>query len=266
MKTNAIIRIIVWSLVLILLTGILLAGLGVYYFSFIPGTHSQSGFVTYDGTAEIHVDAATIRKVKIEWVSDSITIRPGDVDDLVFAEPDGLDDEWKMTYEQSGDQVTIHYSSHKNMSFGINVHIPSKPLTVTVPREWSGKLLKIETVSSEVDIRDLAPLSELKIEIVSGETVCENLSCDTLDLESVSGSIRYAGQVGSVDAETVSGDCTLVLPADIPGFTAKCDGLSGKVRCDFPGQLEDKTVIYGDGSCHIKMDSVSGNLAIEKAA
>ena len=60
--------------------------------------------------------------------------------------------------------------------------------------------------------------------------------------------------------DTVSGDIQLVLPEDITGYSISRDSVSGSVNTnDFGNALN-----YGDGYTKIELDSVSGNLTVEK--
>ena len=118
MKTNAIIRIILFSLAILILLGILLIGLGAGYLvtnaekvseSLISNLISDydtgkdfwdnfsSGDII-DKTASVY--AGDIRDISIDWVSGSITIMPGKDDKITISESQVSSDKYKLIWKK----------------------------------------------------------------------------------------------------------------------------------------------------------------------
>ena len=55
----------------------------------------------------------------------------------------------------------------------------------------------------------------------------------------------------------------LTLPADC-GFSASMDSLSGNITTEFETTNVNGSYVYGDGSCIIDADTMSGNITIRK--
>ena len=153
MKTNAIIRIIILSMVILILLGILFAGLGIG--SLIA--RWTSDVITSDettitgGTASVSPDQ--VRNLNIEWVSGSITIQPGDTNVILIRESGNFPEDDHMVWHQSGNTLTIQFSKAK-ISVGIEFNF-SKDLVITVPRDWQCEDLDITSVSAKIEVFDL---------------------------------------------------------------------------------------------------------------
>ena len=63
----------------------------------------------------------------------------------------------------------------------------------------------------------------------------------------------------------MSGDLELTLP-EYCGFTVSMDAMSSDFTSDFPTTMQNGNHIYGDGSCSISIDAMSGDVAIRKGA
>lgn len=262
MKGNAITRIVLYSILLLVLIGILLAGLGIGLFvrglEYIPwpsfdgisgGTVSDSG----------SVDADLIREIEVNWVGGSIIIEPGDTDTITFSETSHGSGSRQMVWKQSGGKLRIQFSNQR-WSFDVRADY-SKDLVITVPRDWAGEQLNINCVSADATVR--------------------GIQFSSVDFETVSGDLRYTGVCAKLDCESVSGNCIAVLTAaprevsldsvsgnlditlpDGTGYSATIDSLSGRLSSDFLSAYGDHT--YGDGRCRIDADTLSGDVVIRK--
>lgn len=293
MKTNAIIRIILFSIAILVLLGILLAGLlfGLYSYdinSFMQSTttKNQELPVASDGlTSQGAVSAEEIKDIEIEWVAGSITIQPDEnTDQITIAETDAGNDKYRMVYRQSGDTLKIQYckDSITFPSFGINVNI-SKDLVITVPKDWVCKELDIDAAAANVEVNDLTIQS---VEFDGASGTCDFVNCQVgqLDLDGASGDIHFTGTLNTLDFDGASASCTinvtnvpdkitmdgmsgdldLTLPDDC-GFTVSIDALSSDFHSDFPTVLSNGNYVYGDGRCRISFNGMSGDLTIRKA-
>ena len=284
MKSNAIIRIVIFSLVILILLGLLGTGLafGIYKVNF-----RNSSYTIADGTVSNSgsVDASLVRDLTVEWVSGSVTIVPADTDTITFSETGTGLEEKMMVWKQNGDDLIIQFceeSMDDYISFGITAEY-SKDLTIQVPMNWTCKELDIDSVSANVEVSDLT-VSELELENVSGSCQFQNCGMDSVSIDTVSGDFRFDGTVGTLECDAVSANCVLVtanaprsieiegvsgnLDLILPescGFTATLDTMSGNFSSDFSTTSKDGKYVCGDGACYITVSTMSGDITIRKA-
>lgn len=275
-KENAIIRIVIFSIVIILLLGILVAGLGIGTFIGRFRYSTSGGQAVSSG----EVDAAQVKDLNIQWVSGSVTIQPGDTDTIQFSEDADVPEDEKLVWKLNGDTLVIQFCRATIFS-GFEANY-SKNLVVTVPEDWVCGTLELELVSVEAEVTNLTA-NRIEVENVSGECQFEECSTDSFSAETVSGGVDFTGTLRKLSFDTVSADCTAILysapmeleldgvsgnlditlPADC-GFTAEIDSASGTIRSDFSAAVSGDRYSYGDGSCHIDGDTLSGNIVIRK--
>ena len=366
MKSNAIVRIVIWSVVIFVLLAILIAGLGnnlftmfhgstdtVYHSTDVAASESPSGQsdtpiaersvsvvsqtsvytmpntqsasvgalnvgdnVVIDRSEEvgggswIHItspvdgwvnaeclklngvnqtgsvgstDPAAIREIKIEWISGSVTVEPGDVQEITFLESGNGTDKYEMVWKQSGDELVIQYSKDSSIAgFGLHFGDGSKDLTVTVPRGWVCDSLELDTASTDLTVRDMI-IREMEIDSASGTAKFENCTVSSLDVDTASGDVTFSGSLSELDFEaasasftgvlenvpdkvkmdSMSGGLTLTLPEDA-GFTVSLDAMSSDFSSDFPTVMKNKSYVCGDGHCKIDVSAMSGDVSILK--
>lgn len=366
MKSNAIVRIVIWSVVILVLLAILIAGLGnnlftmfhgstdtVYHSTDVAASESPSGQsdtpiaersvsvvsqtsvytmpntqsasvgalnvgdnVVIDRSEEvgggswIHItspvdgwvnaeclklngvnqtgsvgsaDPAAIREIKIEWISGSVTVEPGDVQEITFLESGNGTDKYEMVWKQSGDELVIQYSKDSSTAgFGLHFGDGSKDLTVTVPRGWVCDSLELDTASTDLTVRDMI-IREMEIDSASGTAKFENCTVSSLDVDTASGDVTFSGSLNELDFEaasasftgvlenvpnlikmdSMSGDLTLTLPEGA-GFTVSLDAMSSDFSSDFPTVKKNKSYVCGDGHCKIEVSAMSGDVSILK--
>lgn len=366
MKSNAIVRIVIWSVVILVLLAVLIAGLGSNLFTLFHGNtdtvyHStdvanseppagQSDSLSTDrsvsvvsqtsvytmpngqsktkGTLavgdEVVIDRSevineenwvyitspdtgwipaecvaqdtvsrtgstgsasteAIREIKIEWISGSVTIEPGDVQEITFLESGNGTDKYEMVWKQSGDELVIQYSKDSSTAgFGLHFGDGSKDLTVTVPRGWVCDSLELDTASTDLTVRDMI-IREMEIDSASGTAKFENCTVSSLDVDTASGDVTFSGSLNELDFEaasasftgvlenvpnlikmdSMSGGLTLTLPEDA-GFTVSLDAMSSDFSSDFPTVKKNKSYVCGDGHCKIDVDAMSGDVSILK--
>lgn len=283
MKTNAIIRIVLFSIAILVLAGILFVGLATHFFVI----DTVSGFlpVASDGlTSQGAVKASDVENLEIEWVAGSIVIQPDEnTDQITISETDPGNDKDRMVFKLDGSTLAIQFckESIDFPSFGINTNI-SKDLLITVPADWNCSTLDIEAASADVRANDLT-IREVKFEGASGEFSFSNCTVDDIDVNTVSGNVDFVGTLNHFDCEAVSSDCyvevsnipesicvegvsgnlELYLPDDC-GFTAGINTVSGKVTYDFDTKFDGKHHVYGTGDCEIDLECMSGDVSIRK--
>ena len=259
MKTNAVIRIVLYSIVILLLTGILLSMLGVGQLRFDLGGFSGE-YITGDGA----VDTSQIQNIRIEWVSGDIQVRTAadDSQKIRFHESGNAGEDLRMVWEQKGNTLIIKYSKPKlNIGF---VSTPNKTLQVDIPADWECGSFPLTTVSAGVSIQGLQA-DEIALEGVSAACTVE-CNAKEVSINTVSGecSIRLQGTtVQKINLESVSGDMTVILPDGL-GFTVELDSTSGDLHTDLPTDNRNGKLVYGDGSCQIHAETVSGDVNINK--
>ena len=287
MKTNAIVRIVLFSIAILVLGGILVGGMLLYTFAANTDWGNVSEYVggffaTTDGTVASvgEISAAEVKNIEIDWTSGSVTINKADVDTISFAETPGLDENQKMLWKLQGDTLVISNSRYR-VIIGIS---KSKDLVVTVPMDWDCKDLEIETVSADITVDSLT-VEDVAISAVDGK--CDflgNCAIADLNIETVSGDITFKGTLGKLECEavdadfrgtftsapnrlylnSVDGSFDLKFPVDI-GFTAALNTVSGNFTSYFPTTNSGNRYVCGDGACTIEINSVSGGLTINKA-
>lgn len=258
MKSSAITRIIIWSLVAVILTGVLAWGLlarGFFGFS-LPLFRSSSKGGSYGAGS---FAAAEVDEVHVEWISGKVTIQEGA--NISFEEHSNrsLDEDEQLCYRLSGRTLYIEYTT-RHYWFG---NAPSKDLELTLPRQLSK--LKLELVSADVSMDGDFVIDEVDVETVSGRIGINQLSSRDIAMETVSGKMELT--IGTVpeeiDLDSVSGSMTLYWPTNA-GFTAELESVSGDVESDFATTSRNGKIMYDDGHTKIDGNSVSGDLIIRQ--
>lgn len=215
MKTSIVIRIVCWSLAAILLTGLLVAGLGWHLYG---GDGFWNGFFrleslsgTYTEAGSYTVSVASVRSLDIDWVSGSVTVSSYDGEDIQIVEraQRPLKDKEKLRYELEGSELKIDYTKPK--VFSLFSTVPIKQLEVNIPKSLADKLtdLDVDSASADIVVRGLNA-QDISLETTSGELLAEDVISSELSLNSVSGEIRaHRVQTEELSAETVSGNAVL---------------------------------------------------------
>lgn len=285
MKRNAIARIILYSIAILLLGSILLGGLilntvatNFEWDNFLQGSWTDAGG---ELSSVGSVPSSEIRNIQIDWSTGSITIVPGDVDAITYQETGCKDDNDRMVLAMADDTLIIHFTNTR-VFWGITIDTP-KDLLITVPRDWSCNELEIDVASAQVTIRDLT-IETVDFDGASGVCKFENSQVGHLDMDTASGDVRFNGMLQELDLDAASASCTLVLTqapkridADMAsgdlditlpensGFSMKLDAVSGDFSSDFPTTIQNDCHVYGDGSCRINVSAMSGDVVIRKA-
>lgn len=289
MKTNAIIRIVLFSLAILLLLGILLTGLGVGLFmadfdSSVTSTWHNA--TTGEQGTSVSFDADEIQELEIEWLAGSITITPaGNTDQIHITESAVSDAKYQMVCKQSPGKITIEFSEENFSGFGLSINENiSKDLEILVPADWVCGELDIDAASAAVNADDLV-IKKIDFDSASGMCTFDNCLVDSIDLDTASGDVYFSGTLDTLDVEamsancritvsnvpnridvdTMSGDLDLTLP-EYCGFTVTLDTMSGEFSTDFkvPTSIDEKGFVHGDGACRIHVNAMSGDVAIRK--
>lgn len=286
MKTSAVIRIVIWSLVALILTGVLVAG--VVLKGFWGGSDDFAIGVTgnvYSGDYNIGGGSITepINAVEVDWVSGKIDIAVYDGDTTVIDENEISDEDYKLRYRVENGKLTVH-SEKSGISFGV-IKRPKKELTIKIPRTYAENLreLKINSTSAEININGLTVSEKAEIDTVSGRVSASDFNAASLECDTVSGDIKVSGAIERFDldstsgsaqittsvplkgleTDTVSGNVTVILP-ESSGFSLEFDTVSGDLNSELPLTKKNGKHICKDGSAKFEADSNSGDFTVKK--
>lgn len=204
------------------------------------------------------VSAADINEISVDWISGDISVVEADTDRIAFAEEtDETDSDYLLRYAVIKGELKIKFQKSGTK----NKDNFSKNLKVTVPRKTALRELDIESVSGNVEVKDITA-TEMKIESVSGNIAVSGAAVTKMDFETVSGNIAiyHGGQRGELDLETVSGD--VVLSFASPDFRVEYKTVSGKVNNACGATLDRKTYSLGNATVTGEVETVSGNLEL----
>ena len=104
MKSNAIVRIVLFSIAIVLIAVVLVGVLNIELFSF-RGDGESTTFEAGGGKVPVE----KVRNLCVEWVSGNITIQKGDTQDIIFEETSDGDHAPEMNWKLKGDTLTIQF-------------------------------------------------------------------------------------------------------------------------------------------------------------
>ena len=237
MKHNAIARIIIWSIVIVLILGIMASVIlgRMTFTSLIRGEPAQTSPVkiqtsptvstqpsqtrpeaqttapstqqkTESAAADdvVTVPAEGIRELEINWVSGNIQIQTADVTEIQISESGVTNADCEMQVQTRGEKLSIAFSkgTEKFLGFGLHGEL-SKDLTIKVPQNWECQDLEIDVASAKVDVQNLT-VWELEFNGASGECKFTDCIVDSLDVNTASGDVYFTGRLRDFDCEAAS--------------------------------------------------------------
>ncbi|MBO7252705.1 MAG: hypothetical protein J6V25_08770, partial [Oscillospiraceae bacterium] len=168
MKRNALIRIVLWSILLVVLVSIL-------SISLLPKTPRAEATVAAvtepkpipvettvpsapadpDALSGPNYPAQKIRELEIDWVIGNIMIIPTETDQILIYETNVTDPKDAMVVELEEGSLSIEYCKNwkKIPSFGTDV--PQKDLTIYVPYDWNCSNIEINAASANLNVTGL---------------------------------------------------------------------------------------------------------------
>lgn len=292
MKTSALIRIVVYAFIALVLTGVLVWGIGgnhnMNFFSFNlfggSGTHYNDDDYTIGG-GEVGKDQ--VKEIEVSWTSGDVKIVPyiaetTSPDAITFTEDSGtpLEEDYQMRYKVEDGVLKIKFSK-PNVKFQGIFKSLDKNLVINVPVGTAFTDITIDTVSANINLESIQA-DRFQLETVSGDINSAKVIADSMDAETVSGEIRWTeAKFGTVTAESVSGEINtsfLTMPSDISmdtvsgamtlgfpeneGFQVDYDKVSGDFDCEFNVQISKNMAMYKNGASKINLETVSGNMKI----
>lgn len=284
MKSNATIRIIIFSIVIFILIAVLTVSIAKHIINRNSNTLTLIPAGEGTVTSNFTTSADQVKDIQIEWVAGNITIVPEDTDEITVVETGSYSEKEKMVVQQIGSKLSIQYCEEPiriNFSFGVSVNT-SKDLTITVPKDWVCNELEVDSASADLELSGIT-INELDVNTASGKITVDQSAVGDMSLETVSGDIEFTGTIDtlnchsvsanceitvtnvptSIEMEGVSGNLELTLPSEC-GFTASVETVSGSFSSEFATVSQNDSHIYGDGACRIEMEGVSGNVRINE--
>ena len=287
---SAVVKIVIWSVVFCLLSGILLAGIagGVENLNIfgLPGVHISFGGFTYEDVDEYSVgDAAvkaTVTDLEINWVAGSITVIPSDTDEIRVTEAySGDDNDLRLRWRIKNGKLTVQF--RKSTVFGTSNSV-SKDLTVAIPAAMLESMGDVEITTVSGGVQFTGNADEFTLDAVEGDLTVKG-DIGELEVDAVDGKLTFTGSVRTANVDCVDtditmyldmaaelsfdqvdGDVHLYLSDEIKGFSAELDAISGEISVEGfdVSSVSNKSTRWGDGSLRIEMDGVGAELEIKK--
>ncbi len=284
MKKSAKNRIIIWSVVSVILIGILVIGIcnipsSIYFgssnFRFIgPFAFeaveplNEDEIVQSSDLSSGEYDADEIRSVIVKWRSGRVNIKVCDGGNVSFYEEGRSLDSKPMTCRVTTGGNLELYSPETMWFFNFFSDINSeRVLTVLIPDEKILDRLIINTASAEISVEDIKAQkttlesisgsvtankirgSEMSLSSVSGSVKSVGVMYDDVSINNVSGNTDFLGQCVDFDAQSVSGDITASLSDD--ARKVDIETVSGGADVKLPKEIKGFTADF---------DTTSGNM------
>lgn len=252
MKKIAIFKIVAFSILAVLLTGVLVFGLvnGFTSINCSLGGYHYSNSSTYEiAKGEVSFSRSDIESVEINWVGGKVNVEETSEEKIRFqetySEKTGKDDDNLMRYRVKNNQLTIQFCKSK---WFINPFVRNdKTLTLYLPTQLYEKV-KIATINANIDYqgKESDVYYPLKIDSVSGNIRITQANLSRLNIENVSGRIDVSklSCKNDIDIDTVSGSVSL---NEITANRLDIDFVSSRI--DISGSIQ-----------RMNIDGVSGNL------
>lgn len=260
---------------------------------------------TYDNAVQYTAGDCTldndVSHIEIDWLSGDVTVRYHDEDYIAVTENTSraLSKDASLHYWLDGDTLRIRYAKSGRLRAA---NLPTKNLTLCLPRDTALEELTVETVSADIFVQEISS-DEIDLDTVSGNMEANGVYfADGFDADSVSGSITVytEGNSGSLDAETTSGAIDITADAlssislcsasgritatvssvaresdleSLSGrielhlpedavFTARASTLSGSFDSDFPYDKVEDVYICGSGGPEFDIETLSGSIFV----
>lgn len=303
MKSSAIVRIVLFSLAIVILGSVLL---GVLSIGRLATKLSESEFIKNldipafmdevldDVSEEVHIISGDgksaafgvdeLDSLVIEWAAGSIVIQRGETNVITISEEAVSNSKYEMEISKVGKTAEIQFCEDDISIWGItSFDSISKDLVITVPQNWDMRELEVDAASADLIISDMT-IQNANFNMASGEIRMHNCNVDKIDLDTASGDVEFTGTLNVLDCDAASANCVvtvyntpkhinmdsasgnleLILPEDC-GFICDMETLSGHFSSDFPTDISDGRHIYGNGACQIELDAMSGSIFIRKS-
>ena len=251
MKASAIIRIVVFSLVFLMLLGILLGGLCLNFFvEFIP-----SGDET---TIIREVPTGQFRNIEIDWAAGSVNVMVGYTDAIVIKETKDSNNPHTMVTEFDSSTLKITYGSNTGFQLGVNT---GKDLIVMIPKQWHINNLEINGAALEVNVENVN-LNSIKLNGAAMDMTFKgelrNLECGGAGAKL---DITCNNSINSVSVDGAGCQLDLKLPGKC-GFNLTSEGLGMNFESEFKYAKNGSTYTYGNEHCKIDVSGLACKVSV----
>lgn len=255
MKSGAIARIIIWSIVAVIFTGVLITGINSDLSFFNISGFKIENFNYKDSdkylTGEDTVTLSDIKNVEIYWREGNVNIVEYSGSEIQFSESSKttIAEDDKLRYNITNDKLIIQFSSARKILRFFSFNHLSKDLEVRIPKKANLNLdkLSVNAVSAGISL-DGEFDAETQLIAVSGNILVDGFKGNKLSANSVSGKTRLdVESVENVKIKTVSG------PIDVKGRIKIIDFKSVSGRISFSSVDVDD----------INVDSISGSVELQ---
>ena len=253
MRKSARNRIIIWSIVSVLLIGLLTFGIigirnyGALNFKLFSFSNDDLDKMS-TGSAEF--DKNEVKSIDINWTSGTVDIKNGNTDKVEISENASYDKDDDNAMRWSLDDGKLKIYNSKN-AFGFNwfsFSMSPKKLTVTLPESISLDEFDVSSASADFTAESINA-DTLDIETASGKITVDSFEGKKADINTASGTIDLNRVLAEdVDVETVSGECTV----------------TGKIeKLNVSGVSSVLNLTVGKNNSEINAETVSGNVNIK---
>lgn len=273
MKTSKIVGIICWSLVAVLLAGVLittLLGGNIMGNSFKLFSFSTTSYENLTTAEKVEIHTADINNLDIDWSAGYVNVVPYDGTDIVLEEKSSrpLNDNEKMTYKTEGNTLSVQYKAINNFwsffSFDINV----KSLDVKIPVKFMNNLenLKISSASADI-LTDNINAKTMDISTASGNLSISQCTVNIGKASTVSGNLTTADYKADVDMNISTTSGNINMNGNNQSKQAIVNTTSGNARVNITGDtiicssVSGTTTVTGAVS-NATLESVSGELTL----
>ncbi|MCI2112233.1 MAG: DUF4097 domain-containing protein [Ruminococcus sp.] len=252
MRKSARNRIIIWSIVSVLLIGLLTVGIigirnyNAFNFKLFSFSNDE---IDKMSTGNAEFDKNEVKSIDINWTSGTVEIKNGNTDKVEISENVSYDKNSDNAMRWSLDDGKLKIYDSKN-AFGFHwfsFSMSPKKLTVTLPESISLDEFDISSASAEFTA-ECINADTLDIETASGTIKVDSFEGNKADINTASGTVDFtAVSAEDIDVETVSGECTV----------------TGKIeKLNVSGVSSVLNLIVGKNNSEINAETVSGNVNI----
>ena len=248
-KGRAILKLVIWSVIFVILCGIMISGLDIDSFGNIGG-FTVWNWEVYDDPESYSIgnqefSSPWIRNIDIDWYyggTVNITVYDGNTVRVEESLNSGADEEDRMRVKLEDGWLRVRYRESGMHFFEVS---PQKNLTVYIPVIYASTLgdIFIDVSSSETKISGIA-VSRAKIDSSSGDVCLTDCMVGALEIDSASADVTLSGEYDSVEIDTASGDCVIKGQARSVDF----DGASGNCTMELTQLPEQLTADCASGS------------------
>lgn len=251
MKTGAIIRIVIFSVLFLILLGLLI---GVLCISPLVSNTPSGEQVTVQRS----VEADEFSKLEIDWAAGSVKIMTGYSEDIIIKETKDTNNPYAMVTELDGNTLKISYA--ESISFHLG-SLSGKDLIILVPSSWNCRALEIDGAALDINISGLtADYIEL-----NGAATKLNFSGSFDELECSGAAaelnIKCTKSPKSVTVDGAACKVGLSLPKTC-GFVVDTDGLAIDFNSSCDYTKNGNTYTYGNENCEIDVSGLGCKITV----